>query len=163
MVWILTLFMLMASPFLTAGQVLAADEVVADKMASEEMSSDLACLAKASYFEARGEGQHSMTAVASVIMNRVASEDFPNTVCDVVRGGGEEKGCQFSWYCDGEPDIAEEAELWQEAKQVARKVLANKVADPTGGALFFHGESIGEPWTKERERLVALGGFVFYR
>ena len=44
----------------------------------------LACLAMAIYFEARGEPTVGQIAVAHVIMNRVESDDFPNTVCGVV-------------------------------------------------------------------------------
>ena len=42
------------------------------------------CLAKNAYFEARNQSVLSQIAVSQVVMNRVKSEDFPNTVCGVV-------------------------------------------------------------------------------
>ena len=61
--------------------------------------SDLACLAEAVYFEARGTGAAGETAVAHVVVNRAKSPQFPRTVCGVVGDG-----CQFSYRCDGRSD-----------------------------------------------------------
>ena len=46
---------------------------------------DLACMTEAIYFEARGETEEGQRAVAEVILNRVASPRFPDTVCAVVK------------------------------------------------------------------------------
>jgi len=45
------------------------------------------CLATAIYFEARSEPLDGQVAVANVIMNRVASDKFPNSPCEVVKQG----------------------------------------------------------------------------
>ena len=42
------------------------------------------CLALAVYHEARGEPLIGQKAVAEVVMNRVASDRFPDTICGVV-------------------------------------------------------------------------------
>jgi len=47
------------------------------------------CLALAMYWEAKSEGADGMLAVASVVLNRVAHPEFPDTVCGVVKQGGE--------------------------------------------------------------------------
>jgi hypothetical protein len=61
-----------------------------------------ACLAEAIYFEARGEPVEGQFAVAEVILNRVDSPKFPNSICKVVRQGtGRKHACQFSYNCDG--------------------------------------------------------------
>ena len=61
-----------------------------------------ACLAEAIYFEARGEPVEGQFAVAEVILNRVESPKFPNSICKVVRQGtGRKHACQFSYNCDG--------------------------------------------------------------
>ncbi|MGH6921343.1 MAG: cell wall hydrolase, partial [Geminicoccaceae bacterium] len=57
------------------------------------------CLALAMYWEAQSEGPDGMLAVAAVVLNRVAHPEFPDTVCGVVRQGGESPPCQFSWWC----------------------------------------------------------------
>mgnify|MGYP003314693505 CR=1 FL=1 len=63
---------------------------------------EMYCLAKNIYFESRDQPYIGRLAVAQVTMNRVKSEEFPDTICDVVTQGGERKHrCQFSWYCDG--------------------------------------------------------------
>ena len=60
----------------------------------------LECLAKAVYFEARGEPLDGQRAVAEVILNRVDSPRFPSTVCGVVTQSNR-GGCQFSYHCSG--------------------------------------------------------------
>ena len=45
------------------------------------------CLADNMYFEARNQGTAGIIAVSNVVLNRVASDMYPNTVCGVVRQG----------------------------------------------------------------------------
>ena len=76
------------------------------------MLTELACMATAIYFEARGEPMVGQVAVAQVIMSRVNDERYPDTVCDVVKQGYyyswdkiiqiRDKS-QFSFLCDGKP------------------------------------------------------------
>jgi N-acetylmuramoyl-L-alanine amidase len=119
------------------------------------------CLALAMYWEAKGEGADGMRAVASVVLNRVAHPAFPDTVCGVVKQGGESPPCQFSWWCDGRSDRPVEAHAWATATRIAERALRSPPSDRTLGALFFHNISIGTPWA--RERTVQIGQHVFYR
>lgn len=121
------------------------------------------CLALALYWEAKSEGAEGMRAVASVVLNRVAHPQFPDTVCAVVKQGGERPPCQFSWWCDGKSDRPTEAQAWRLARQIAEVALARRPADLTRGALFFHNTSIATPWLRKRERTVQIGRHVFYR
>ncbi len=58
---------------------------------------DWHCLTEALYFEARGESVKGQIAVAEVILNRVASPKFPDSVCAVVnQGTGRKYACQFT-------------------------------------------------------------------
>jgi len=60
------------------------------------------CLAEAVYYEARSEVKSGQMAVAEVVLNRVKSKHYPNTVCGVVYQGAERStGCQFTFTCDG--------------------------------------------------------------
>jgi hypothetical protein len=59
------------------------------------------CLATAIYFEARSRPIRGQIGVGQVIMNRVRSPQFPETICAVVYQGQMEKECQFSFACDG--------------------------------------------------------------
>ena len=42
-------------------------------------------------------------------------------------------------------------------------MLTGAVADPTGGALFFHAGRISPGWFESRTRVGKIGGHVFYR
>src|SRR5690625_3991404 len=53
------------------------------EMVEVDESSEWRCLAEAMYFEARGEGLAGQVAVGEVILNRVDSSRYPNSVCDV--------------------------------------------------------------------------------
>jgi N-acetylmuramoyl-L-alanine amidase len=121
------------------------------------------CLALALYWEARTEGRDGMLAVASVILNRVAHPAFPSSVCAVVRQGGEEPPCQFSWWCDGKSDRPSDAQAWSLAQRLARAALAKPPPDQTRGALFFHNTSIATPWLRKRTRTAQIGRHIFYR
>jgi len=121
------------------------------------------CLARTVYFEARDDGQAGMAAVAAVVMNRVRHPDFPDDVCAVVREGGETPPCQFTWWCDGKSDEADDQELWALALDVARQALSGEAADPTGAALFFHHREVEAPYHEERELVAEIGSHLFYR
>ncbi|EEF27348.1 conserved hypothetical protein, partial [Ricinus communis] len=69
-----------------------------DPVGEEPMDEAIKCLARAVYWESKGEDLASMQAVANVVMNRLATPEFPKTICGVVKQGGTESGsCQFSW------------------------------------------------------------------
>jgi N-acetylmuramoyl-L-alanine amidase len=121
------------------------------------------CLALAVYWEAGDEGRPGMEAVASVIFNRQEHPAFPDTVCAVVRQGGETPPCQFAWWCDGRSDRPPADATWRLAQRVARDLLERRPADPTRDALYFHAEGAGSPWHASRPRTVQIGNHVFYR
>ncbi len=78
--------------------------------AREELIENERCLALSMCWEAKDQGREAMIAVGSVVLNRIASEDFPDTACEVVFEGGETPPCQFSWWCDGKSDRPTEPE-----------------------------------------------------
>ena len=68
------------------------------------------CLADAIYFESRGEVKRGQIAVAQVVMNRVFSGFYPNNVCGVVyQNSHRNLACQFTFACDGIPDVIDRA------------------------------------------------------
>jgi spore germination cell wall hydrolase CwlJ-like protein len=118
---------------------------------------DVACLAEAIYFEARGTGPKGEAAVAHVVVNRAKSPKFPRTVCGVVGDG-----CQFSYRCDGRSDVLAEASSRARAFRIAESVLSG-APDITQGALFFHSARAAPGWFSSRPRVGKIGGNVFYR
>jgi N-acetylmuramoyl-L-alanine amidase len=131
--------------------------------AAELDANEVRCLALTLYWEARAEGRSAMEAVAWVVLNRRKNPNFPDTVCEVVRQGGESPPCQFSYWCDGEPETPQNEEAWERAREVAAGMLNKPPPDPTNGALFFHSVEIAPPWTKERKRTATIGRHIFYR
>jgi N-acetylmuramoyl-L-alanine amidase len=118
---------------------------------------DVACLAEAVYFEARGTGRTGTEAVAHVVVNRAESPSFPNSVCGVVADR-----CQFSYRCDGRPDVLVDPKDRAQAIQTAESVLTG-APDITRGALFFHAAWAEPGWFNSRSRVGKFGGNVFYR
>jgi spore germination cell wall hydrolase CwlJ-like protein len=124
----------------------------------------LRCLALAVYFEARGESVEGQAAVAHVVVNRAREAGFPEGVCQVVQQGGEQRPCQFGWYCDGRSDRPRAGRLWETSLDVAQEVLAGRLEDPTDGALYFVRRRAKKPsWTHRLTRVAHIGGHVFYR
>ncbi|MGQ0751460.1 MAG: cell wall hydrolase [Betaproteobacteria bacterium] len=123
----------------------------------------ITCLARTIYWEAKGEGIAGMEAIANVVMNRLGHEGFPDTVCEVVRQGYERGACQFSWWCDGRSDDAQDAESYEVAKEIARKALNRQIKDRTAGALYFHQRKISPQWSAKYIKTVELGEHIFYK
>jgi len=126
--------------------------------------SELRCLALTIYFEARGEPEIGRRAVGHVVMNRVRSPSFPDSICGVVWQGGDSARhrCQFSWFCDGLSDRPQDRVQWRRSLQLAQDILAGRSLDPTHGALWFHHKEVSPEWrTGLRARLI--GAHLFYR
>ncbi|PJI91859.1 cell wall hydrolase [Yoonia maricola] len=93
-------------------------------------ASDINCMARAMYFESNRSSRDGMIAVGSVVMNRVQSDDFPNTVCAVVSQKNQFAPGVISKSFDGQGQTLAEAS--------ARAVLAGELHPNIGGARFFH-------------------------
>jgi hypothetical protein len=124
----------------------------------------LRCLALNIYHEARGEPEAGKVAVAHVVMNRVKSRRFPNSVCTVVTQGGEKRRyrCQFSWHCDGRPDRPKNRRAWRKSQRLAEKVLSGQVEDRTQGALWYHAEYVSPYWRAAFNKGPKIGQHIFY-
>ncbi len=140
------------------------DEATAlDPEGAAPVDEALVCLARTVYWEAKGTGVASMEAVANVVINRLATEDFPATICAVVTDGEDKAGCQFGWWCDGKSDKVTEPEQYAIALDVARRALNQELADRTDGALYF-GPVGGRPsWSSDMAVTLELGDHVFFR
>ena len=124
---------------------------------------EIECLAQTVYFEARGESETGKRAVASVVLNRTRHGKFPQTVCGVVRQGGETPPCQFSWWCDGRPEQPKEPDAWAEALRIAEEMYGKRAPDPTNGALYFHHQTVTPSWQDDFLRTVEIDGHIYYR
>lgn len=149
---------------LTAGGVAAADPtpVAAEAASATINQGELECLAKAVYFEARGEPVAGQRAVAEVILNRVDSRRFPGTVCGVVTQSSS-KGCQFSYQCSGRSLAIREKAAYDRAHHIATNALSGAPRDLTDGATYFHTRSVNPSWARRFMRTAQIGHHIFYR
>lgn len=134
-----------------------------DPAGKAPMDDAITCLARSIYWEAKTGESADMEAVASVVMNRLGHEGFPDTVCGVVKQGSEKKKCQFSWWCDGRSDKAQEESQYVIAKEIARKALNKQLTDRTHGAMYFHDRNVKPDWAKEYIKTTETKKFLFYK
>jgi N-acetylmuramoyl-L-alanine amidase len=118
-------------------------------------NAELRCLSENIYYESRGEPLVGQYAVAEVTMNRVASSEFPDSVCAVVKQTGA-----FSWtYADMAPPFGYE---WRRAQAVASIVYLNNEAPLVDGALFYHATYVSPDWAQTRRQVALIGRHLFY-
>lgn len=123
------------------------------------------CLATAIYFEARSEPVRGQLAVAQVIMNRVRSSDYPDTICGVVfQGQWRRNACQFSFACDGIADVPKEKSYWTLANKLAKRVTDGKAwLTDVGHATHYHANYVKPRWRRDMDKVKSIGRHIFYR
>lgn len=122
------------------------------------------CLTEALYFEARGESVKGQFAVAEVILNRVESGSFPNSVCGVIRQGtGRKYQCQFTYTCDGHPEKINERAAFERMGKIAYLMLDGAKRVLTKGATHYHTKAVSPRWSRTFPRTTTIGVHHFYR
>ena len=113
---------------------------------------DKEILARAIYAEARGEPYRGQVAVGAVILNRVKSTNFPNSIEKVIYQDG-----QFSSVKDGQINLLPN----ETAFKAAHEALNGN--DPSKGALFFYNPKTAKTlwWLGSRDKLTTIGNHVF--
>lgn len=112
---------------------------------------DLKIMANAVYGEARGEPYEGQVAVAAVILNRVRSESFPNTVYGVIF-----QPRAFTAVADGQ--------IYLTPNQKAREAVEDALNgwDPTGGCLYyFNPDTATSAWIWTRTQVKTIGKHIF--
>lgn len=118
---------------------------------SNYTSSDLYLMAKAIYAEGRGESYTGQVAIGAVILNRVKSSSFPNTVAGVIY----QKGA-FTAVDDGQINL----EPNQTAYDAARDAFNGW--DPTYGCLYYYNPAVAtSAWIFNRQTVTVIGKHVF--
>ena len=114
-------------------------------------SSDLNLLARLVYGEARGEPYTGQVAVAAVVLNRVKSSSFPNTIAGVIYQSGA-----FDVVSDGQINLTPNST----AKKAAQDALNGW--DPTYGAIYYFNPSTAtNKWIWSRPMTVTIGNHRF--
>ena len=114
-------------------------------------SSDVNLLARAIYGEARGEPYVGQVAVGAVILNRVKSSQFPNTIAGVIYQSGA-----FDSVSDGQINLTPDST----AKKAAQDALNGW--DPSYGAIYYFNPSTAtNKWIWSRPMTVTIGKHRF--
>lgn len=117
------------------------------------------CLASAVYFEARGEPAEGQLAVAEVVLNRVASGRYPDTICAVV-----EQPWQFSFVnATGRIPHADRASAaWRQAVAVAQIAQRGASRLLSRDVLWYHADYVSPGWGRRLARSTKIGLHIFY-
>lgn len=119
--------------------------------ANKVSNSDLYLLSCCIYGEARGESYIGKVAVGAVILNRVASSSFPNTISGVIYQNGA-----FTCVSDGQINLGTNDECTRAAQD------ALNGWDPSGGALYyFNPTTATSKWIWSRKQIVTIGKHIF--
>ena len=112
---------------------------------------DVYLLAQCIYSESRGEPYKGQVAVGAVVLNRVRSSAFPNSIAGVVYQRGA-----FSAVDDGQINLTPDNTALKAAKD------AMNGWDPTGGCLFYYNPAkTSNAWIRSRPVVVTIGEHVF--
>ena len=108
------------------------------------------CLAMVMYGEARGEGANGMLHVAETVINRAASPEYPDTVCEVVNQPGQ-------YYA-----VKGRGKEWRTATGLAEDILAGENILPNTGATHFFSGQVPH-WADKMQLVAKVGSHMFYK
>lgn len=114
-------------------------------------ANDLKLMANAIYGESRGEPYVGQVAVAAVILNRLKSQSFPNTISGVIFQPGA-----FTAVADGQ--------IWLTPNASAKKAVQEALNgwDPTGGCIYyFNPDTATSKWIWSRPQVKTIGKHIF--
>lgn len=118
---------------------------------SNYTNSDLYLLAKCIYAESRGEPYEGQVAVGAVVLNRVASSSFPNTISGVIY-----QRHAFTAVSDGQINL----EPNQTAMNAAQDAMNGW--DPTYGCLYYYNPAVAtSSWIFSRKTVTTIGKHIF--
>ena len=125
--------------------------VAASASAASSYASDVELLARLINGEARGEPYVGMVAVGAVVLNRVRSSRFPNTIAGVIYQAGA-----FDAVADGQINLTPS----EQCRRAARDALNGW--DPTGGCLYYYNPATAtSKWIWTREVRLNIGDHSF--
>ena len=166
------------------GVMLCATPVMASEEIRDAEARERYCMAEAILFEAGNQPLAGKVAVGEVIMNRVRSSRYPNTVCGVVHQGPLSKWwkqkynkdvpvrnrCQFSYWCDGKSDKVtrwERTHTWKEVLRATLYVMHTAIEvsrfNLTDGATHYHANYVNPHWNKYLKMTVRIQDHIFYK
>ena len=121
--------------------------------ATNNNTSDVQLIARAINGEARGEPYEGQVAVGAVILNRVKSSKFPNTIAGVIYQSGA-----FTAVSDGQINVP----IASNSTVVKAAQDALNGWDPTGGAIYYSNPNTAtNKWIWSRPQIKTIGNHIF--
>lgn len=149
--------------------------IEAEKFLVKLDEAEFNCMRTNMYFEARNQkSDDAYIAVGYTVLNRVKSSRYPNSICGVVTQAKRDANgqpirhkCQFSWYCDGKPDVPNlanviERKAWERAGELAAQVMRNEVDNPIGDATMYHANYVSPSWKRAFQKVAVIESHIFY-
>lgn len=139
--------------FLTMAVLMIALIGLSEQGTAQYEQNELQLLARCVNGEARGEPYEGQVAVAAVILNRVESPSFPNSIAGVIYQPGA-----FTAVTDGQINVPIDT-----ASSVYRACQeAMNGTDPTGGAIYYYNpEKTTNQWIYSRQVVTVIGKHRF--
>ncbi|MEM8696767.1 MAG: cell wall hydrolase [Pseudomonadota bacterium] len=145
-----------------AAELVAEDETEAETAPvqvaaiNDTVDSDLICLVKIVRHEAANQSMTGQLAVAQLVMNRVNSPRFPNTICDVAHQRGQ-------FFNTNAYNPSRDDQRWANAMEVAIDAR-NGISDPViDDAVFYHAAYVSPRFHRSRPRVAQIEDHIFYR
>jgi spore germination cell wall hydrolase CwlJ-like protein len=156
-----------SDPAIATDQTLLSDENVTfsanpakgdqPKMDMAKLDPELECMAKVVRHEAANQSRKGQRAVAEIIMNRVRSGRFAETVCGVANQPGQ-------FFETAKYNPRRDTAQWQLAVEVSREVMAGQGENVAEGAYFYHAAyQAPTRFFRGRQQVLAMGDHIFYR
>lgn len=122
---------------------------------SNAEDTEINCLIRNVYYEARGESVKGQLAVALVTLNRVDSKVYPASICDVVY-----QKYQFSW--TKLPKLSKiNPAAWVRAEKSAKLAYSNRNILGSFKATHFHSNKVLPGWNLNK--VATIGNHIFYK
>jgi len=114
-------------------------------------NNDIKLMANAVYGESRGEPYIGQVAVAAVILNRLSSSSFPNSISGIIYQPGA-----FTAVADGQINLTPNAN--------AKKAVLDAINgwDPTTGCIYYYNpKTATNKWIRKRPKILTIGEHIF--
>lgn len=124
------------------------------------------------YHEAKNQTRDGMKAVIFVTLNRMMSNKYPNSICEVVKQTWRDSAgnirlhkCQFSWFCDSRSDVPRDMKSWKRVQGVVNATLDNYITqkDITDGSLWYHAHYVNPYWADRLTFYAQIDDHLFYK
>ena len=124
-----------------------------------ESAEEIDCLVRTIYFEAGNQSYRGKLAVGYVVMNRVDSRRYPDTICGVIS-----QNKQFSWYSKNKNLEPYKGRGWKDSVSAAKKVTSSSVGTLFAGDVqHYHADYVSPYWAESMTRFAQIDDHIVYR